>query len=440
MIRLITSLLLIGAIAGFAAFVAEKGGRLAVDWDGLRVETGAPVAIVLLLLALLLLFVLYVVLRWIFAAPNSLRRRSFERRQAEGYRQFSRGMIALAAGDARAAAAAATGVDKLLPQSRLSLLLTAQAAQLSGDDAAAHQRFTRMLEHKDTELLGLRGLLVQAQKAGQVDEVRRLALRAVSVRADAPWALLTLIEAEATARNWPGAQDAVERALKAHALPVSDGNGKLAAILIERARESEADPATARRFAESALKLSPGHPAAAVTLAAILRRLGKLRRARGVLQAAWSAAPHPDLTAAWAKEDVPKERRVSHMADLVGRVWSDDPAARLAMAEAALAAGDNVRARAELDALPEQGPTALVLRAELDRLQYGDHDGLRDLAARRVLAPPEPVWLCAACVTPTLLWHALCPACGRFDTLKWEKPRPVVLPSPPSILALAAPQ
>src|SRR5262249_1991532 len=56
--------------------------------------------------------------------------------------------------------------NNLLNDPPLTLLLAAQTAQLGGDEDAARRYFTAMLEKPETAFLGLRGLLMQAMKAG----------------------------------------------------------------------------------------------------------------------------------------------------------------------------------------------------------------------------------------------------------------------------------
>src|SRR3546814_2760390 len=68
------------------------------------------------------------------------------------------------------------------------MLLSAQAAQLNGDETAARRYFEAMLEKDDTAFLGIRGLLTQALKAGDDAEALRLARRAHRLRPDAAWA------------------------------------------------------------------------------------------------------------------------------------------------------------------------------------------------------------------------------------------------------------
>jgi HemY protein len=443
MIRLLLSLVIAAVLAGIAAFVADRPGRLAIDWQGQRIETTFAVAVLGLLLLLALMLGFYILLRRLFAAPGAVRASLAERRREQGHVAFSQGMVALAAGDMRAAGAAVTRVDRLLPQSPLGLLLGAQSAQLAGDRDGARRRFTAMVGRKDTELVGLRGLFGLAVQAGDEAEAQRIAQRAIAARPDVPWALQILIESAARARRWPEAEQAIDAALKHQALLPADGRRKKAAVLTERAREAKAaaETATARKLADAAHHLVPDHPAATVLLADVLAGLGKRRRARAVLQSAWAAAPHPDIAVAWQQlhADEPRERRIDTMAQLVGRVWSDDPVARQAMAQAALDAGDLGRARSELDSIAEPGGAAIRLRAELDRRQYGDQNASRDLAALAAAAPRDPVWLCESCAHEDEAWNALCPHCNAFDTLRWRRPDRRALAPPAPILALAPP-
>ena len=84
---------------------------------------------------------------------------------ASGYRALTQGMVAVAAGDAEEAQKLARKADALLAEPPLTLLLSAQAAQLNGDETARPQRyFTAMLDRAETEFLGLRGLIMQALK------------------------------------------------------------------------------------------------------------------------------------------------------------------------------------------------------------------------------------------------------------------------------------
>ena len=64
-------------------------------------------------------------------------RRRRERRRRAGYRALTQGMVAVAAGDPQEARRFARSADALLADPPLTLLLSAQAAQLDGDETAA---------------------------------------------------------------------------------------------------------------------------------------------------------------------------------------------------------------------------------------------------------------------------------------------------------------
>ena len=54
--------------------------------------------------------------------------------------------------------------------SPLGLLLTAQTAHLEGDDQGQRIAYRAMLEHPETEFLGLRGLFMEAMRRDDSDE------------------------------------------------------------------------------------------------------------------------------------------------------------------------------------------------------------------------------------------------------------------------------
>lgn len=426
MARLIILFVAIAALALAGVWVVEHPGRLALDWQGWRIETSLALAVAVAAALLLLAGLLLALVRWLLGQGFG-RERALRRRRA-GYAEFARGMVALAAGDARGAASAAAKVEKLLPEPSLTLLLSAQAAQLAGDDAGARTRFTAMLERKDTELLGLRGLLSQAVQAGDDAAVRDLAARAAKLRPDAPWALAALFDADIGMRDWRGAGAALDQAIKAKAIGAGEGATKKAALQVEQAREARAanDLRAARKAAEAAVAQRRDFPPAAVELAAIYAALGKRRRARNTLSAAWAAAPHSSLIASWLAllpEAATAEQRQRHLLELVGRVWSDHPAARLALAEAFTASGDFPRAREQLAGIGEPGPAALAAEAALDLRQYGDGRSNEAWRAKAAQATPDAAWICTSCHNGHAEWSALCPSCGAFAKQRWERPR-----------------
>src|SRR5262249_21128697 len=141
----------------------------------------------LLVLVAALIFA-WSVLRGFIVAPRRLRERWQRRRDAQGQLAISRGLIAIGAGDVRAAQKFTGEAQRLAPSEPLTLLLGAQTAQLSGDRAAAEKTFRAMAARADTKLLGLRGLFVEAQRRADGNAAMLVAEEAVQSAPSLPWA------------------------------------------------------------------------------------------------------------------------------------------------------------------------------------------------------------------------------------------------------------
>src|SRR6516225_7862542 len=97
------------------------------------------------------------ILRAIVRAPDVVSRYLRIRRGVRGYRAVSQGLIAVGSGDARAAKKFTAEAVRIAPREPLTLLLSAQSAQLSGDRDAAVATFQEMADRDDTRVLGLHG-------------------------------------------------------------------------------------------------------------------------------------------------------------------------------------------------------------------------------------------------------------------------------------------
>jgi len=164
----------VGIVAGIAIWIHERPGHVSFVWLGHRVDTSMGVLLAALLILLFVAVLLHRLWRLVWRGPRDLARLNAERKRQQGYRALSHGMAAVAAGDAAEAKRQAKIANAMLKDPPLTLLLAAQTAQLGGDEDAARRYFTAMLEKPETAFLGLRGLLMQAMKAG--DRVEALAL------------------------------------------------------------------------------------------------------------------------------------------------------------------------------------------------------------------------------------------------------------------------
>jgi HemY protein len=193
MIRTLVFLVVVAVLALGAVWLADRPGAVALEWDGWRLDSSVAVLALVLAAAAVLLALLLRVAGIVRHTPRNWRLARRARRRERGYRALTHGMVAVAAGDAEEAHRQARRASGLLDDPPLTMLLSAQAAQLAGDEAAARRYFTAMLERPETAFLGLRGLLMQAERAGDKDEARHLIERAFAMRPNTPWVVSALI-------------------------------------------------------------------------------------------------------------------------------------------------------------------------------------------------------------------------------------------------------
>ena len=452
--RTLPVLIVIALLAAGAGFLASEPGSVALTWQGWRVDTSVAVLVFGVVLLAMFAAALFHLLRKLLGGPRAFMRARREKRRREGYRALTQGMVAVAAGDAEEAHRFARKADTLLAEPPLTLLLSAQAAQLKGDEQAARKYFTAMLERAETEFLGLRGLIMQALRGGDEHAALHLVERARALRPRTPWVLQSLFELQARAGKWLEAEATLAEGLKRTVLASDAARHHRAVLLHERSRAAEAagDQREALQLAAKAHGLEPGFAPATARYAELLRVGGWTRRAAKAIETAWRDAPHPDLAAAWNalfSEETPVARL--KQVDRLAVVNPDHPESRLAQARASLGARLWGEARRHLEALgakpdaPPPSPRVCRDMAELEEAQHGDVGAAHHWLGRAASSTAaDPAWICGACGAETHSWSAVCPSCRAFASLAWrlpttQAPRRLAAPAPPSGLMPALP-
>jgi len=430
MARAVAAFVFLIVLGGLAAWLADQPGQLGMDWRGYRIEMpvglGIGAAIVLMAAAALL----YQIWRWVRRGPTELAQARTRRRRDRGQLALTRGMVAVAAGDRAAALRYSREAERYLTETPLTMLLAAQAAQLSGDEKASRRYFSAMLKRPELEFLGLRGLVGQANRTGDQSGALTLARRAYELNPQAPWVLFALFDLEARAGNWREAERVVTRAIAARALSENDGRRRQAIAAFHLARElrDTGDTNGARKSVLRAHTLDPRFLPATLFAVDLLGATGKRRRALHLLEQAWHLAPHAQLAAAHRTlfGGADASTYLTHLEQLVGATPEDEEG-RLALAAAALEAGQTERAAKIVGDLADHdqaaGPT-VRLKAEIEERAHGP------AAARpwleRIATAPEPAWTCNVCGHAQGAWVAHCDHCATFDSLRWGSPEAVL--------------
>ena len=367
------------------------------------------------------------VVRFVWIGPRRVARARRRRRERLGYRALTQGLVAAAAGDPKRARRFARRADLLLDQPPLTLLLSAQAAQLEGDDRAARGYFEAMLDQPATAFLGLRGLLVQAERTGDTAAALALAERAFALRPETPWVLTALLELQTRAGHWSDALATVKQALRHGAVSEEVGRRRQAGLLFERARalREQGEVREALRVADEARAADASFLPAALLGAGLAKAAGRGNVAARVVVEAWRHCPHPALGRlfiALHAESTAVERlkRVEKLvADNSGHAES-----LLLLARQALDAKQWGTARRSLERAAAEQPTAAVYRllARLEEAETGDGDAVRRRLRQASEAPPDPAWLCTRCAAASPAWSIVCDRCGAFDSVEWRAP------------------
>lgn len=433
--RSLVYLVQLACFVAVAVWLVQNPGAVRIDWLGWRLETSFALLLVVIAAALWVAAVGWRAALSAVRAPLSFWRHRSEHRHEAGYKALVQGMAAVAVGDAEEAKRLAREADRLLREPHLTRLLSAQAAALSGDAAAAARYFAALRDDEDTAFIGLIGLMRLADARGDDAHVLELAEEAHRLRPNSAQVANTRVYGLARAGRWIDAQAALYDAVKRGLIARPEGRKHRAALLVERARGAET-PAESLDLVAKARENQPDFVPAIVAEARLLAAGGRTEKARKLIDDRWSSAPHPDL-AATLRELWPGESPsflLRKMQTMVGKL-PDHPESRLAVAEMALDGSFWGEARAQLSALePETvGPRACALWARLEESENGNAAAARLWLERAADAPRDPSWTCDSCGAVASTWSATCGNCGAFDTVGWSRP-PQVAVMPPALV------
>jgi HemY protein len=423
MIRIVIFLIIIAVAAFAATWVGDQHGDVAISWSGWRAETTLPVFVLGLTLLALAAIAVWSVLRNLWQAPQRLQRRRRERRIARGRNAVTNGLLAIGHGDHAAARKQATVAKRLAPQDPLTLLLHAQSAQMDGDRDGAQRAFRAMTERKDTRLLGLRGLFIEAQRADDPHAAIEIAQEALKLSPASTWASQAVLGFRCAQGDWSGALTILDNNLAAGLLDKTLYQRQRAVLLTARALDLEtSDRDRSRESAMEAVRLAPTLVPAAVLASKFHSEAQQVRRAMRIIEAAWLAQPHPDLADAYAhvKLGDSARQRLSRVESLAAKK-PDDLEGALAVARAAIDASEFERARKALApfiAAPTQ--RVAMLMAEIERTEHGDSGRAREWTMRAVRALHDPVWTADGYVSDH--WRPVSPLTGRLDAFQWQMP------------------
>lgn len=432
MLRALLFAVKIGLIAAAAFWIAQRPGTVAIDWLGYHID--AQIGLVLLLLlacALAMLFLHRVILALAFL-PKNLKKRRERKIHEKGYRALTKGLAAVAAGDAREAGDRATKARALWPKDEgLVLLLEAQAARLRGEEDAARAAFDRLLKNRDTAFLGLRGLLADALDGGDTTRALELARRAQTMHPRQPWVLRLVYDLEIRKKLWNDAGKTMKQALRVAAIDEDRARGDQVALLAAQAETltDKGQRGEAMALLRKAHREDPAFAPVTERLATLLIEHGNRRAAIKAIEETWKLRPHKDLVRLWERlAPHAKNKDISPKLAWFERLLALNPGCMESQLAAARAALDEAlwgQAREYLKMALQLGNSARLCRmyAELeDKLYHAE--SAREWLEKAADAPPDKIWICRETGQIYDRWSPVAKPHGSFNTIVWDYPSP----------------
>lgn len=301
MIRVLLFIIGIIAAALAVAWLADQPGSVTITWLGYEIRTSAFVGAVVLAAVVTALILAWALLRFMLTRPAAMASYLRDRRRRQGFDALTQGLLAIGVGDRALAQRYAAVARRNLPNEPLTALLKAQAAQLKGDRASARRAFASMLDRKETELLGLRGLFLEAKRGNDNEAARAIAEQVVRRDPQLAWSVNALFDMQARAGDWENALNTLSLARKHGNIEPDVALRRRAVLLTAEARELEAtEPDKALALATEALRLAPSLVPAAEIAGRLLASKGDSRQASRLIARTWKLAPHPDLALVYA--------------------------------------------------------------------------------------------------------------------------------------------
>ena len=433
MFRSLVFFVVVGFLICAAITLSDFPGIVSLEWAGWRIDTSFAVLLILVTIFSLAIALIYQFILFLKKSPKKIHARWAAKRRERGYRALTRGMVAVAAGDANEAQQQATLAGNLLNEPPLTLLVSAQAAQMRGDEDAAIKYFNAMVNRSDTKFLGLKGLYNQAIKRGDKIEALTLAKRAHRLEPKSTWVANDMCNLQISNGKWLDAKVSTSDLEKLKLMDSKTAQRQKAILhyqLSEEARNKR-DLISAKNYLQKCIKQAPDFIPAIIKLSADWNHDGKSSKAIKLIEKSWETCPHPELiisylNACGSSKSIDKVRVIKKLT----RKCPDHIESLIALSQYSIEAKlwGKARQYLELAMKKNTSPASRVFRmmAELEKKENADHVSAHDWLIKASKANADPIWICNNCGNSSNYWAATCGKCEKFDSFRWGEPYQVV--------------
>lgn len=267
--------------------------------------------------------------------------------------------------------------------------------------------FEEMSKNPETELAGLRGLYLEAQKKGDVKEQDKILQKAVENYPNVHWVMQAQFDLQILQNDWEEALKTLD-ILKKHQLVTKDAyiKGK-AGLLFKTGHfvEAYALDKTNPQFAISAAQVNP-------------------KKAADILLDSWRITPAKEVYMAYM--DLFKNETAVKQMKAVKKLISNNPTGRQALL---VLADTSIRLELWQDAketlqiyIASYPLTKEVAELMATVIREGWHhpEEAREWEQKAIESEDNSGWLCAKCGQKTYEWQMTCPHCQTFDSILYQ--------------------
>jgi len=427
MAKLLIFFLLVALISLVGIWFVENDGSVIVEWMGYRVQTSMAFVSLACTIAIITCAMLLQFIMWVKGYPKRFKKANRERKRDRGLTALTEGFAAIAAGDTKQARLLTKKATYCLGPIPITHLLSAQTAQLEGNHEQVKLHYTALLENKDTEIIAIKGLLIQARQEGDLAKAQFLAEKALKLRPDADWVVSILTDLYKMTMNWDKAQLMLERAHSKKLITNDNLSRSMAVMSVAKSKQAQEQGKLPEAFkcAKRAYKLRSEFVPAVKQFASILIEMSEKKKAAKILEHCWVRSASSEIAELYMKiyELEPALKKLEKAERLLG-IMPNHPDSHIIVAKTALAVGDTAKARGHIRmAIGMRETTSLCnMMAELERQEGASHDIVEQWQDRATTSSSDNAWVCASCNHAFVDWSANCPNCSSFDSLRWANP------------------
>lgn len=383
-------------IGGDRFFIIEHANKEALRPDG-GYKVSVQAAVFAAIMAIVGIIAAWGLVRFILDIPARLRSGVSKRKRGKALEAVEDAMIAAGSGDADTARKKAARASALIDRPALGSIVSAQAAEVSGDPTEAAAQYTKMLTTEKTRKVGQRGLATLAYNRGDMAAATSHAQQAYSDNDKSKWAFDILFGAQIAEADWDKALETLESGERRKHVSKDIAARRKAVILTAKAAKLDMakDKTGARETAKIAAEGMPAFAPGVAMAARLLVQNGQDDVAAKLIEKAWSKAPHPALSMAY--RDIISDEPAKARAKRIKSLTKQNPEHRestLLTIEEALSSNDGVTAWGLLAPMVKGvDPSARLcaLAAKAESLCSNPKDAAL-WVAKAAGAPNEPDW------------------------------------------------